>query len=93
MSSTLHILSRLHDHKLPAALVRSMGDGDALLLTGEGVYAALSDRATLPKSCVALQADVEARGLLSSWPVDIPLTDHAGFVALCVQHAKSLSWS
>ncbi len=93
MSSTLHILSRLHDHKMPAALTRSLGSSDALLLTGEGVYAALSDRMALPENCMALQVDVEARGLLSAWPADIPLTDHTGFVALCVQHAKSLSWA
>lgn len=91
--NTLHILNQLQQGRLPGALRRSFGQDDALLLTGDGVYAALSARRELPGSCRALEDDVRARGLLPQWPADIPLVDHGGFVDLCVRYGKSLSWS
>lgn len=90
--STLHILHRLPAGRLPAALARSLAPGDVLLLTGDGVYAALAAQ-PLPAPAHALEPDVRARGLLSRWPAAVPLVDHGGFVALCVQHDKSVSWS
>lgn len=90
--TTLHIVHRLDGGRLPGALARSFAAGDALLLTGEGVYAALSDRADLPTATQALADAVRARGLLPQWPADIALVDAGGFVALVAAHAKSLSW-
>lgn len=92
MTTTLHILSHLHQGRLPIALRRSLSQADALLLTGDAVYAALSARRELPSACQALEADVRARGLLPEWPAEIALIDHGGFVDLCVQYEKSLSW-
>lgn len=95
-TTTLHIASSLHQGCLPQALLRSFRQGDTLLLTGEAVYAALTTaeaKPALPFSTVALQADVVARGLLTPWPDSVALVDHGGFVDLCVQHGKSLSWS
>lgn len=91
--NTLHILSRLHDNCLPAALQRSCADNDGLLLSGDGVYAALNAKNVLPKNCHALEADVRARGLIAIWPADISLINHGDYVDLCVQYPKSLSWS
>jgi sulfur relay protein TusB/DsrH len=93
MTTTLHILYRLPQGRLPGALKRSFGPEDGLLLTGDGVYAALSARRDLPASCHALADDVRARGLLPQWPAEIPLVDHGGFVDLCVRYASSLSWN
>lgn len=90
--TTLHILLRLEQGRLPGALKRSLGPDDALLLSGDGVYAALSARRELPARSQALHDDVRARGLLPQWPADIPLIDHGGFVDLCVLHSRSLSW-
>lgn len=90
--TTLHILQRLEQGRLPGALTRGLADGDALLLTGDGVYAAFSTRAELPAECLALADDVRARGLLPQWPAAIPLVDHGVFVDLCVRHDRSLSW-
>lgn len=90
--TTLHIVHRLDGGHLPGALARSFAEGDALLLTGDGVYAALADRATLPAATHALADAVRARGLLPQWPADLPLVDGGGFVALVAAHAKSLSW-
>lgn len=91
-ASTLHILSK-NDEALTASLLRSIASNDGLLLTGDGVYAALPAGTHLPAGTQALRADVEARGLLPLWPAHIALTEHAGFVDLCVQHARSLSWA
>lgn len=90
--NTLHIVHKLEQGRLPGALRRSFGPDDTLLLTGDGVYAVLRDRHELPASCHALEADVRARGLLPSFPPEIPLVDHGGFVELCVRYDKSLSW-
>ncbi|MDF2445836.1 MAG: tusB [Moraxellaceae bacterium] len=90
--TTLHILHRLEQGRLPGALQRSLGPDDALLLCGDGVYAALSARHELPPQCHALHDDVRARGLLPQWPADVRLVDHGAFVDLCVLHACSLSW-
>lgn len=99
-TTTLHIASSLHQGRLPEALLRSFRQGDTLILTGAAVYAALIpaksdglEKSALPFSTVALQPDVVARGLLATWPNSIALVDHGGFVDLCVQHGKSLSWS
>ncbi|MGH8492287.1 MAG: sulfurtransferase complex subunit TusB [Moraxellaceae bacterium] len=91
-SSTLHILSKTSATLLPS-LLRSFAAPDGLLLTGDGVYTALPAGTSLPASTQALRADVEARGLLPHWPAQIALIDHEGFVDLCVQHARSLSWA
>ncbi|MES2919809.1 MAG: DsrH/TusB family sulfur metabolism protein [Pseudomonadota bacterium] len=90
--TTLHIVHRLDNGHLPGAFARAFAEGDALLLTGDGVYAALADRAALPAATRALADAVRARGLLPQWPDDLALVDAAGFVALVATHAKSLSW-
>jgi tRNA 2-thiouridine synthesizing protein B len=89
---TLHILHKLEGNMLPATLQRCFAKHDALLLTGDGVYAALNTKNTLPARCYALEADVRARGLLSLWPATIALIDHGDFVDLCVKYQKSVSW-
>jgi sulfur relay protein TusB/DsrH len=95
--SCLHILTRLSENRLPSALQRSMAPDDALLLSGDAVYAAvytvLSAENSLPANCHALEVDVRARGLLTLWPAHIPLINHGDYVDLCVLHKTSLSWS
>lgn len=90
--TTLHIVHRLDNGRLPGALARAFAEGDTLLLTGDGVYAALSDPAALPAATAALADPVRARGLLPAWPTALPLIEAAGFVDLVARHAKSLSW-
>lgn len=92
-TTTLHIVHRLRDGRLPGALRRAFAPDDGLLLTGDGVYAVLADRRALPGNCHALEGDVRARGLLPQWPAEIPLLDHGGFVELCIRYGKSLSWA
>lgn len=93
MMHCLHVLNLLTENRLPAALQRSMGSDDALLLSGDAVYAGISAADSLPARCHALEADVRARGLLALWPAHIPLIGHGDYVDLCVQYKKSLNWS
>lgn len=90
--SCLHILTRLAENRLPSALQRSMAPDDALLLSADAVYAAMSTENSLPVNCQALETDVRARGLLTLWPAHIPLINHGDYVDLCVLHKTSLSW-
>lgn len=93
--TTLHIVSCAPSATSTlAALQRTCHTTDGVLLTGDGVYLGLQrfDLPALP-ALHALRPDVEARGLLSQWPATIPLVDHAGYVELCIQYAKSLNWS
>lgn len=92
--STLHIVSRRLDSDALGSLERSLNANDAVLLSCDGVYLALvSGLAQSTQHCFALAADVSARGLATQWPGHVTQLDHAGFVELCVQHGKSLSWS
>lgn len=92
MSAALHIVSQLEQGLLPAALLRCWNEGDALLLSGNAVYAALNPHVTLPPSSFALEADIHARGLNKHWPANVTAKNYSGFVELCVQYPKSLSW-
>lgn len=90
--STLHIVSCAPSASATLdALQRACSTQDGILLTGDGVYLGLQ-HPDLP-AIHALRHDVEARGLLAQWPVEIPLVDHAGYVDLCIRFAKSLNWS
>lgn len=92
--STLHIVSRRLEADALGSLERSLSNGDAVLLSCDGVYLALlSDLIQKSVPCFALEADVKARGIATRWPSAVTQLNHAGFVQLCVQHDKSLSWS
>ena len=86
--STLHIVFA---NELPEALTRCWSEGDALLLAGPCVVAALSAPAPLP--CYALDDAVRSRGLNAQWPPHIPRLNHSDWLNLLAQHQRSLSWS
>lgn len=92
--NTLHIVScsPQSEHTL-SNLRRLLGNDDGILLTGNGVYIALSPKAEMEAPLFALESDVRARGLLPHWPAAIPLLDHGDYVDLCVRYPKSLNWS
>lgn len=94
--ATLHILN-----KAPAEAgvandcFRSISQGDGLALIEDGVYHALSAQPSLMnKECqiFALQPDLEARGLSSRIESGTQVVNQAGFVDLCCQFEKSISW-
>ncbi|WP_337263929.1 MULTISPECIES: sulfurtransferase complex subunit TusB [unclassified Serratia (in: enterobacteria)] len=82
---------------LPTLLRLTMQD-DALLLLQDGVLAGLMGSTHLdlllnaPISLYALQADVEARGLVGHISHDITLVDYTHFVELTEKHPSQMAW-
>ncbi|MEH6582168.1 MAG: sulfurtransferase complex subunit TusB [Halioglobus sp.] len=71
---------------------------DAILLMGNGVYAAL-DRTTASASLQAtgaeifvLESDARAAGIVSRIPKFASLVDFEGFVSLTVRFDRQLAW-
>ncbi|HSC83339.1 MAG TPA: sulfurtransferase complex subunit TusB [Pseudomonas sp.] len=97
--STLHLLSHspFTDSRLSSCL-RLLGPQDALLLSGDAVYALQPGCAQLqalqlmPESIAlfALEEDVQARNL--SLPTRAQALDYPAFVELCTRYAKVNSW-
>lgn len=93
---TLHTLNRPPSNAaLLADCLRACSSGDTLLLIEDGVYCA---QASLPlqlpagvTACV-LAADIAARGLNNRLAPGIKQVDDAGFVQLCCDHARVISW-
>ena len=96
--STLHVLSHspFGDSRLTSCL-RLLGSTDALLLSGDAVYALTPG--TAPHDALrthgeltlyALAEDAEARALaIPDWATAV---DYPAFVELSLRHAKVNSW-
>jgi tRNA 2-thiouridine synthesizing protein B len=95
---TLHILfASPWSGSAFASCIAALAPGDALLLCGDGVYAALP-RAAAELQIVAeevrvcaLAEDCSARGLRTLPEGILPL-DYPGFVALAVEQPRAVSW-
>ncbi|MCB1701404.1 MAG: sulfurtransferase complex subunit TusB [Halioglobus sp.] len=97
MNVILHTLNASPSSPACSDCLRLLASGDALLLLGDGVYAALAgsaDRARLDASGAAvyvLDTDAAAAGVLSR--VDgVTIIDIDGFVALTEQCSRQLAW-
>jgi tRNA 2-thiouridine synthesizing protein B len=79
--------------------LRVLAPGDALLLTGDAVYALLPGTgpalslAGMAESVDihALRDDCSQRGI-GALPAGVGLSDYADFVALACAHPRSVSW-
>lgn len=91
---TLHTLNRGPSYaNCLSDCLSTMADGDTLLLIEDGVYwtlpshlSALTDISHI----LALKADVDARGLQQLSGTE--RVDDDGFVVLCAQHDRVVSW-
>ena len=87
--SVLHLVNR------PEALgscIRYVAEGDAVLLLGDGVYAARDPR--LPGLGAPVAAiDEDALGRAVALPAAVAPLGYGGFVALVVDHDASVSWT
>ena len=98
--ATLHLLSHspFADDRL-ASCLQLLSAEDALLLTGDAVYALQGGTAKrqaldlMPAGIVlfALEEDVTARGL-TGLPERLQLVDYAGFVELCCRFDRTNAW-
>jgi len=78
-----------------AACLTLAGEGDALVLLGDGTYAACGADITGPAPalrCYALDDDLVARGLAGRLPASITRLSHDGLVELVVEFPRSVSW-
>jgi len=78
-----------------AACLSVSGDGDALVLLGDGCYAACrvgqqEGRASL--RWFALDDDLVARGLAARLQPRVARIDHGALVELVVEYPRSVSW-
>ncbi|GGO77108.1 hypothetical protein GCM10011348_05930 [Marinobacterium nitratireducens] len=91
---TLHTLNRPpSDRALLDDCIAALVADDTLLLLEDGVYCALAGL-ELPAGvrCVALAADVAARGIGDRLATGIEVVDDIGFVELCCHHSRVASW-
>lgn len=87
--------ARLHN------CLRTLANGDSLLLLEDGVYLApqlhadATLRSAVPEGVTlyALTPDVVARGLSAKLPVDFSGIDYNGFVQLCLAHPRIVNWN
>lgn len=98
--TTLHVLSHspFSDSRFGSCL-RLLAPDDALLLSGDAVYALLPDTSQLDAlerlasstALFALDEDLQARGI-SALPERVQRLDYPGFVECCVRFDKVNSW-
>lgn len=98
--ATLHLLSHspFADSRL-ASCLQLLAVDDALLLTGDAVYALQASTAQrqalelLPDGIAlfALEEDVLTRGL-TALPERLQMIDYAGFVELCCRYDRTNAW-
>jgi tRNA 2-thiouridine synthesizing protein B len=83
-----------------ASCLRLAQDGQTLLLIEDGVYAATTGMAagsgiaaaTKRLKVVALQPDLEARGVAGRLIEGVSTVDYSGFVDLVAEHSTNQSW-
>lgn len=81
--------------------LRMLAPGDSFLLLEDGVYlvaqlrAGTQGRSLIPPDVklYALSPDVLARGISGKIPADFSGIDYAGFVQLCLTHARVVNWN
>ncbi len=94
----LHTLSRSPAHSALRDCLAVLGPDDALLLLGDGVYAALagSEAAELLAASGAalfvLDADAALAGVRERLLPGATLGDDDGFVALSERYSRQLAW-
>ena len=89
--STLHTLSALPHSEACEDCLRLLADGDALLLMGDGVYAAPLAPRSEGIEVFVLASDAKARGVEQSLS-DLEHIDMGQFVQLTTRFPRQLAW-
>jgi tRNA 2-thiouridine synthesizing protein B len=94
--SCLHTISQSPKQELLQTCATVLQAGDAVLFLEDGVYHCMhyADWPPLDRAVhvYGLHADMQARGVLSRSPKTIEVVDYNGFVALCAEYDKVVSW-
>ena len=88
-------LHTLNNRSLLSLCLRSVENGDSLLLIENGVYGAIQPHvAEIPAGVAvyALQNDLDARGLSTRTAENVEVITDTGFVRLCCEHDKVINW-
>ncbi len=91
----LHTLNKPPSHPaLVAQLLHTCTPADAILLIEDGCYHALAPEQLLKATpqVYLLDDDARARGLADAGGDSLQRVNYAGFVALCTEYDKVLSW-
>jgi tRNA 2-thiouridine synthesizing protein B len=87
---TLHILNKAPKHPRFAACLGTLGAEDVLVLSENAVLGLADQQSRLPDGCLALEADLAARGLNESFQKQA--ISYADLVKLTEQHSRIISW-
>ena len=94
--SCLHTINRSPENKLLKSCLSVISAGDAILFIEDGVYYCASqiDLQTIAESVkvYGLREDMLARATLPMIVDGVEAIDTAGFVSLCCEHDKVVSW-
>lgn len=96
---TLHILNQSPSNTgVIKDMLQTVSENDSILMMEDAAYFVLEAHVaafdSLPKSVqlYALSPDIEARGLSRKSTDLITLVDDKGFVQLCCDNSKTVSW-
>jgi len=87
---TLHIVNKAPEHPRFAACLGTLATDDVLVLSENAVLGLANRQANLPDGCLALEADLAARGLNDSFRNQA--ISYADLVKLTEQHPRIISW-
>lgn len=90
-TGTLHILNKAPGHPRFATCLSSLSDQDTLVLTENAVLALADAHSVVPEHTVALEADLEARGI-SGMVTGAQKISPAQLVGLTEHHSRIISW-
>lgn len=94
--SVLHTISKSSALSQASTKVAAVAKTDAVILLEDAVYLACRtkqlDHFPTSSKLFALRADIQARGLAERLDQRVELVDYEGFVDLCCDYDKIVSW-
>ncbi len=90
-TGTLHILNKAPGHPRFIACLSALSGQDSLVLIEDAVLALPDTDTALPEHTVALELDLDARGLSGAAKTDQKIS-HQQLVQLTEQHPRIISW-
>jgi len=94
-TATLHILNKSPDHRRTTECLAQIRAGDTLVLTENAVFSLVGGPLqALPANvdCVAIDADMQARGISAAGIVGAKTIDYNALVQLTVEHRHIINW-
>lgn len=90
-TNTLHILNKSPGHPRFYVCLAALKEGDVLVLTENGALALADQDIRLPDHSLALEADLEARGLMTTANPE-QVISYDEFVQLTADNSRIVCW-